>query len=74
MMEARLRHAPAGSAREIHVPSLRHKECSMKGTQDTRQIERYTALDIHKEYVLAGGHFRFMILRETPTLANKRIV
>ena len=27
----------------------------MKGTEDTRQIERYIALDIHKEYVLAGG-------------------
>src|SRR5574342_158717 len=27
----------------------------MKGTEDTRQIERYIAVDIHKEYVLAGG-------------------
>ena len=27
----------------------------MKGTQNTRAIERYIALDIHKEYVLAGG-------------------
>ena len=27
----------------------------MKGTGDTRQMERYIALDIHKEYVLAGG-------------------
>jgi transposase len=27
----------------------------MKGTEDTREIERYMALDIHKEYVLAGG-------------------
>jgi hypothetical protein len=27
----------------------------MKGTEDTREIERYIALDIHKEYVLAGG-------------------
>jgi transposase len=27
----------------------------MKGIEDTRQIERYIALDIHKEYVLAGG-------------------
>ena len=27
----------------------------MKGTEDTRQIDRYIALDIHKEYVLAGG-------------------
>lgn len=27
----------------------------MKGTEDTRQVERYIALDIHKEYVLAGG-------------------
>jgi transposase len=27
----------------------------MKGTEDTSQIERYIALDIHKEYVLAGG-------------------
>ena len=27
----------------------------MKGTDDTRQIDRYLALDIHKEYVLAGG-------------------
>ena len=27
----------------------------MKGTEDTRQIERYIALDIHKEYVLVGG-------------------
>ncbi len=27
----------------------------MKGTEDIRQIERYIALDIHKEYVLAGG-------------------
>ncbi len=27
----------------------------MKGTEDTRKIDRYLALDIHKEYVLAGG-------------------
>lgn len=27
----------------------------MKGMEDTSQIERYIALDIHKEYVLAGG-------------------
>jgi transposase len=27
----------------------------MKGTEDTSPIERYIALDIHKEYVLAGG-------------------
>ena len=27
----------------------------MKGTQNTRVTERYIALDIHKEYVLAGG-------------------
>jgi transposase len=27
----------------------------MKGTENTSQIERYIALDIHKEYVLAGG-------------------
>jgi hypothetical protein len=27
----------------------------MKGTEDARQIERYIALDIHKEYVLAGA-------------------
>jgi transposase len=27
----------------------------MNGTEDTRQIDRYIALDIHKEYVLAGG-------------------
>lgn len=27
----------------------------MKGTEDTRELERYIALDIHKEYVLAGG-------------------
>ena len=27
----------------------------MKGIVDTSQIERYIALDIHKEYVLAGG-------------------
>lgn len=27
----------------------------MKGTEDTNQIKRYVALDIHKEYVLAGG-------------------
>ena len=27
----------------------------MKGTEDTRPIDRYIALDIHKEYVLAGG-------------------
>ena len=27
----------------------------MKGTEDTREIDRYIALDIHKEYVLAGG-------------------
>lgn len=27
----------------------------MKGTEDTREINRYIALDIHKEYVLAGG-------------------
>ena len=27
----------------------------MKGTEDTSQTERYIALDIHKEYVLAGG-------------------
>src|SRR3990172_7887126 len=40
---------------KIHVPSLRQKECSMKGTEDTSKIDRYIALDIHKEYVLAGG-------------------
>jgi transposase len=27
----------------------------MKGTEDTRKIDRYIALDIHKEYVLVGG-------------------
>jgi len=27
----------------------------MKGIEDTSQIKRYVALDIHKEYVLAGG-------------------
>ena len=27
----------------------------MKGTEDTRQIGRYIALDIYKEYVLVGG-------------------
>ena len=27
----------------------------MKGTQNTSEIARYLALDIHKEYVLAGG-------------------
>jgi len=27
----------------------------MKGTEDTRETNRYIALDIHKEYVLAGG-------------------
>ena len=27
----------------------------MKGIEDTRKIDRYIALDIHKEYVLAGG-------------------
>lgn len=27
----------------------------MKGTEDTREVVRYIALDIHKEYVLAGG-------------------
>jgi len=27
----------------------------MNGMEDTSQIERYIALDIHKEYVLAGG-------------------
>ena len=27
----------------------------MKGIEDTSPIERYIALDIHKEYVLAGG-------------------
>jgi transposase len=27
----------------------------MKGTEKSREIERYVALDIHKEYVLAGG-------------------
>ena len=27
----------------------------MKGTEKSRAIERYIALDIHKEYVLAGG-------------------
>lgn len=26
----------------------------MKGTEDTRQRDRYIALGIHKEYVLAG--------------------
>src|SRR3989304_2445330 len=34
---------------------LLYKECSMKGTEKSRDIERYIALDIHKEYVLAGG-------------------
>ena len=27
----------------------------MKGSQNTRDVQRYIALDIHKEYVLAGG-------------------
>jgi transposase len=27
----------------------------MKRIEETRQIDRYIALDIHKEYVLAGG-------------------
>ena len=27
----------------------------MKGIEDTRDLDRYIALDIHKEYVLAGG-------------------
>ena len=27
----------------------------MKGTEDTRPLARYIALDIHKEYILAGG-------------------
>ena len=27
----------------------------MKGTEDTRESDRYIALDIYKEYVLAGG-------------------
>ncbi len=27
----------------------------MKVSQNTRDIQRYIALDIHKEYVLAGG-------------------
>src|SRR5574342_195348 len=31
------------------------KECSMKIYPRTRPIQRYIALDIHKEYVLAGG-------------------
>jgi hypothetical protein len=31
------------------------KESSMKTGENTRAIERYIALDIHKEYVLAGG-------------------
>lgn len=27
----------------------------MKGSEKSRELERYIALDIHKEYVLAGG-------------------
>ena len=35
--------------------SQTQKESSMKGTEDTRKIDRYIALDIHKEYVLAAA-------------------
>ena len=41
----------------------------MKGTADTRQIERYIALDIHKEYILAGG----MNAEQVWVLAPRRI-
>jgi hypothetical protein len=40
---------------KIHAPSLRQKECSMEEEKNTRGYERYVALDIHKEYVMAGG-------------------
>jgi hypothetical protein len=41
----------------------------MKGTEDTRQKERYIALDIHKEYLLAGG----MKAEQVWVLAPRRI-
>jgi transposase len=41
----------------------------MKGTEDTSQIERYIALDIHKEYVLAGG----MNAKQEWVLPSRRI-
>ena len=47
-------HRP-DALRENPRPKHRHKECSMKGTEDTIENDRYIALDIHKEYVLAGG-------------------
>ena len=41
----------------------------MKGTEDTRELDRYMALDIHKEYVLAGG----MNTEQVWVLAPRRI-
>src|SRR3990170_3539838 len=46
---------PATSTQKSTSQSTNQKEFSMKGSQNTREIERYIALDIHKEYVLAGG-------------------
>jgi len=45
----------ADSNPKIHIPFSPIKECSMKISQNTRDIQRYIALDILQEYVLAGG-------------------
>ena len=45
----------ATSAQKSTSRSSSQKECSMKIYPRTRAIQRYIALDIHKEYVLAGG-------------------
>src|SRR5258706_4483047 len=51
---AKARIGTCNSNPKIRAPFTR-KESSMKISQTTREVQRYIALDIHKEYVLAGG-------------------
>jgi hypothetical protein len=44
-------HAPPNNSAGV----LRIKECNMKPTPETIPIERYVAIDLHKEYVMVGG-------------------
>jgi transposase len=54
--QAKPESVAAASDPKIRAPITEHqKECSMKIYPITRPIHRYIALDIHKEYVLAGG-------------------
>src|SRR3990170_110132 len=40
---------------KIRAPDNFIKECSMNSPGNTRDIQRYIALDIHKEYVMLGA-------------------